>query len=338
VEPASGDIAEQLATIEPAAGEGAAPGARGGFGFGSTFSSEQVSPLNEIGPIDPTALQYGIEFSQDRVLPQEDAPERLVTPPEIGFSEEFVNEIPAVPTTLNGTVPVFFDSDGFGSITPGGAGFSASGSVAGGTLTSLGEAVIVTATANGYEGATAGGRAVFTITFDDQGGFDFIIHDGIDHADPSNPTDVITLEFGIAAVDGAGDTATGTFTIDVIDSVPVAADDHVSMTPFTDLDVTGNVITGVNTGGADTDSDDITSTVTDVDGKGVTTIAGTFGSLEIDADGEFTYTLYNNWDVLAGVDYSVSATYDFDTFTYTYTDADGDSDTATLSFDGYVAA
>tara|TARA_Y100000296_G_scaffold87245_1_gene131146 strand:+ start:166375 stop:173808 length:7434 start_codon:yes stop_codon:yes gene_type:complete len=338
VEPASGDVAEQLATIEPAAGEGAAPGSRGGFGFGSTFSSEQVSPLNEIGPIDPTALQYGIEFSQDRVLPQEDAPERLVTPPEIGFSEEFVNEIPAAPSTLNGTVPVFFDADGFGSITPGGAGFSASGSVAGGTLTSLGEAVIVTATANGYEGATAGGRAVFTITFDDQGGFDFIIHDGIDHADPSNPTDVITLEFGIAAVDGAGDTATGTFTIDVIDSVPVAADDHVSMTPFTDLDVTGNVITGVNTGGADTDSDDITSTVTDVDGKGVTTIAGTFGSLEIDADGEFTYTLYNNWDALAGVDYSVSATYDFDTFTYTYTDADGDSDTATLSFDGYVAA
>lgn len=341
VEPAAGDIAEQLATIEPAAGEGAALGARGGYGFSSVFSSEQVAPLNEIGPIAPTALQYGIEYSQDRVLPQEDAPERLVTPPEFGPSEELVNEIPAQPTTLNGTLPVFFDSDGFGSIAPSTAGFSASGSLAGGTLTSLGEAVIVTATANGYEGATVGGRTVFTITFDNQGDYSFVIYDGIDHADPTNPTDVITLEFGITAVDGAGDTASGTFTIDVIDSVPVAADDHVSMTPFTDLDVDGNVITGLNTGGADTDSDDITSTVTNVDGTtviGATTINGTYGTLVINADGSFDYTLLNNWDVLAGVDYSVSKTYDFDTFTYTYTDADGDSDTATLSFDGYVAA
>ncbi|MEC7029188.1 MAG: hypothetical protein VXW91_05900, partial [Pseudomonadota bacterium] len=291
VEPAAGgDIAQELASIEPAAGEGgAAAGGRGGFGFGSTFSSEQVSPLNEIGPIDPTALQYGIEFSQDRVLPEEDAPQgRTPTPPEVDGGADTALEIPAASTTLAGTVPVFFGADGFGSILPGAAGFAASGSIAGGTLTSLGEAVIVSQTQTGYVGATAGGRAVFEINFDDQGDYDFIIFDGLDHADPTNPTDVIALEFGFVATDGAGDTANGVFTINVVDSVPTAADDAVSMTPFTDLDADGNVISGRNTGGADTDSDDITSTVTNVDGTdvtGITTITGAFGTLEIDADG-----------------------------------------------------
>jgi T1SS-143 domain-containing protein len=343
IEPASGDIAEQLAAIEPAAGDtGAAAGGRGGFGFGSTFSSEQISPLNEIGPLNPTALQYGIQFVQDQVLPEEDiAAQRLVTPPEIDNGSDTALEIPLSATTLNGTLPVFFGADGFGSITPGGTGFAPSGSIAGGTLTSLGEAVLVSQTATGYVGATATGRPVFEINFDAVGGYEFIIHDGIDHADPLNPTDVIDLEFGFIATDGAGDAAEGTFTINVVDSVPVAADDFVSMTPFTDITADGNVVTGVNTGGADTDSDDVISTVTDVDGTaiaGVTTLTGAFGTLEIGTDGEFEYTLYNNWAALAGVDYSVSDTYDFDTFTYTYTDFDGDSDTATLSFDGFVAA
>lgn len=344
IEPASGNIAEELAAIEPAAGENgaAAQGGRGGFGFGSTFSSEQISPLNEIGPINPTALQYGIEFSQDQVFPEDEAEaQRLVTPPEIDNESVSVLEIPLSATTLNGTLPVFFDGDGFGSITPGGAGFAPSGSLAGGTLTSLGEAVLVSQTATGYAGATASGRAVFEINFDTVGDYEFIIHDGIDHADPSNPTDIIALEFGFIATDGAGDAAEGTFTVNVVDSVPVAADDFVSMTPFTDITADGNIVTGVNTGGADTDSDDITSTVTNVDGTiiaGVTTLTGAFGTLEIGTDGEFEYTLFNNWAALVGVDYSVSDTYDFDTFTYTYTDFDGDSDTATLNFDGFVAA
>ena len=326
IEPASGDIAEQLAAIEPAAGDaGAAAGGRGGFGFNSSFSAEQVAPLNEIGPLNPTALQYGISLRQDQVFPEDEIAERLVTPPEIENESTTALEIPLSATTLNGTLSVSFGSDGFGSITPGGAGFAPS----------------VSQTATGYAGATASGRAVFEINFDAVGDYEFIIHDGIDHADPSNPTDVIALEFGFIATDGAGDAAEGTFTVNVVDSVPVAADDHVSMTPFTDTDADGNVITGVTAAGADTDSDDITSTVTDVDGTAVTVgtlITGTFGTLEIGADGEFEYTLYNNWDVLAGVDYSKSETYDFDTFTYTYTDFDGDSDTATLSFDGFVAA
>lgn len=342
VEPAAGgDIAEQVAAIEPAAGEGAAPGARGGFGFGSTFSSEQISPLNEIGPIGPTELQYGIEFSQDRVLPEDDVEERIPSPPEIEEGSDTAQEIPATPTTLSGTLPVFFDSDGFGSITPVIGGFNASGSLAASQLTSLGEQVLVNPSPTGYVGETASGRAVFEIVFDTQGGYSFVIYDGLDHADPNDPSDVIALEFDFLATDGAGDNATGTFVINVVDSVPTAADDAITMNPFTDTDADGNVVSGRNTGGADADSDDITSTVTDVDGStiaGATTITGAFGTLEIDADGEFTYTLFNNWDQLAGVDYSVSATYDFDTFTYTYTDADGDSDTATLTFDGFVAA
>src|SRR5207342_2785912 len=53
---------------------------------------------------------------------------------------------------------------------------------------------------------------------------------------------------------------------------------------------------------------------------GVLSIAGSFGTLNIDADGNYTYTRN------AGAPGSVD-----DVFTYTLTDADGDSTTATLT-------
>ena len=66
-------LAEDLAGIEPAAGEGGgANGGRGGFGFGSTFQSTPIDPLNDVGPIGPTALEYQLpEFDDPLIIPED---------------------------------------------------------------------------------------------------------------------------------------------------------------------------------------------------------------------------------------------------------------------------
>src|SRR4029078_10001204 len=94
-----------------------------------------------------------------------------------------------------------------------------------------------------------------------------------------------------------------------------------------------NVITGVGTteGAANADSSgaDAPGHVTAIQGAGGTdttfsggllSIGGTYGTLNIDADGKYTYNRPAGSP--GGVD---------DTFTYTLTDADGDSVTATLT-------
>ncbi len=72
IEPAAGQqtlaqIAQELAAVEPAAGDAGAPGAggRGGYGFDSTADVVNITALNSIGPIGPTQLQYGISNQTD---------------------------------------------------------------------------------------------------------------------------------------------------------------------------------------------------------------------------------------------------------------------------------
>ena len=65
-------IAQQLAAVEPAAGGTAgAAGGRGGFGFESSVEAAPLDSPAAVGPIAPTALQYGIPTVLDEVLPQE---------------------------------------------------------------------------------------------------------------------------------------------------------------------------------------------------------------------------------------------------------------------------
>ncbi|AEP08454.1 T1SS-143 repeat domain-containing protein [Micavibrio aeruginosavorus] len=99
VEPASGQtddvdlaqLAEQLAAVEPAAGEaGGAGGSRGGFGFQSAVDSAPLDSPDAIGPIGPTALQYNIpEFKEDIFFEEGPAPTPVAPPPpslEVGNS------------------------------------------------------------------------------------------------------------------------------------------------------------------------------------------------------------------------------------------------------------
>lgn len=64
--------AEQLAQIEPAAGQAQGGISSGrGYGFQSSFDSQGVIGLDDVGPIDPTALEYGIEFNREEYFPED---------------------------------------------------------------------------------------------------------------------------------------------------------------------------------------------------------------------------------------------------------------------------
>lgn len=61
-------LAEQLAGVEPAAGgQAGGGGSRGGFGFQSAVDSANINPLSAIGPIGPTALQFGLPEPQNPI-------------------------------------------------------------------------------------------------------------------------------------------------------------------------------------------------------------------------------------------------------------------------------
>ncbi len=100
IEPASGDAdmslaaAQKLAQMEPAAGD-AAPtpaGAGGGYGFQSSFAAQGVIPLNDVGPIDPTELKYGVSNKNEDLFAIEKTVNNSLLNPIMEISDQFVYE------------------------------------------------------------------------------------------------------------------------------------------------------------------------------------------------------------------------------------------------------
>ncbi|NLC70761.1 MAG: hypothetical protein GX751_05315, partial [Desulfuromonadaceae bacterium] len=149
----------------------------------------------------------------------------------------------------------------------------------------------------------------------------------------------------VAIKDSLGNTYDVDVKVDIVDDVPVAADDADSVTEGLNNYADGNVFTG--TGGTDANTTDgiadtigadgaaiagavtaayfgleadaATATLTTV--SGATTINGTYGDLVINNDGSYTYTLTE-----AAIPTDVTS----ETFTYQITDGDGDTDLAQL--------
>jgi len=224
------------------------------------------------------------------------------------------------PLEFTGTLDVDFGLDGFGKVEGNGE-FNSSGSLKDGTLTSNDVPVTVTQNGNTYTGV-AGAETVFTLTINNDGTYAFNLFTHLDHADDTDPNDLINLEFGVMAMDADGDTADGTVTIQVYDDAPVAYDDGTKAV-IEEQAATGNV----------TDNDDLSEDApnnvtavifngasTTVPATGSVNIAGEYGVLTISADG--TYSYLANGNNPEGVD----------TFTYALTDFDGDTDTAEISF------
>ena len=113
-------------------------------------------------------------------------------------------------------------------------------------------------------------------------------------------------------------TAAATFTATILDDVPGATNDSASITenaaPNT---VSGTVLTN-DTVGADTNATPVTAA----------TVALTYGSLVLNSNGTYTYTLNNANPTVNALNVGQSLT---DSYTYTITDGDGDTTTATLN-------
>ncbi|QFT76811.1 DUF5801 repeats-in-toxin domain-containing protein [Erythrobacter sp. THAF29] len=149
--------------------------------------------------------------------------------------------------------------------------------------------------------------------------------------------------FTIRVTDADGDFSEDDLEIAIIDDVPAASADADSVTEDGPLVADGNVLTGsggtdanATDGAADTpgaDGAEVTGvafgdTGSDVSGNVGTGVTGAYGSLQIDANGDYTYTLDNGNETVQGLDASETLT---ETFTYTITDGDGDTATTTVT-------
>ena len=232
------------------------------------------------------------------------------------------------PLTLTDTLDFNFGADGAGEVVTTDT-FSAMFDVNGSSqpLTSGGSAVNVSETANGYVGVSATGETVFTLEINPTTGrYTYNQFKPLDHPDTTDHDDVIWLKFGIKVTDADGDSQTGMIGINVHDDGPRAYADTDALLA-NDMVATGNVLDNDDSGA------DVPPTVTNVNlngtdypvsETGVTTIEGEFGTLEISADGSYTYT---RGSVDGGTD----------AFGYTMQDGDGDTSTTTLTFDVELA-
>ncbi|MDD0842898.1 retention module-containing protein, partial [Pseudomonas sp. Gutcm_11s] len=128
----------------------------------------------------------------------------------------------------------------------------------------------------------------------------------------------IQESFVVQAIDDDGDTDTASLDVTIIDDIPDAFNDtNVSTASESLLTLTGNVLTN-DVQGADR-----------VAGGPITavTLTGTYGTLVLNADGSYTYTLNPSDPQFIALGGGGTGT---ETFTYTHKDADGDTDTARL--------
>ncbi|WP_440872418.1 retention module-containing protein [Vibrio diabolicus] len=222
-------------------------------------------------------------------------------------------------------------------------------------LTSQGVAVTLTETANGdgsftYE-ATAGTEAVFTLTVNTDGSYNFTLEGPIDHAVDS---DELTLNFPIIATDFDGDTTNATIPVTIVDDKPVITDVDAITVDEDDLasigsdqsnpiSIDGNFTT---TQGSDrvvsyqldasaTPVDGLTSqgvavTLTEIaNGDGSFTYEATAGgnpvfTLTVDTDGSYNFTLEGP------IDHAVDSDELTLNFPIIATDFDGDTVTETI--------
>ena len=121
-----------------------------------------------------------------------------------------------------------------------------------------------------------------------------------------------------------------TLTVDVTGNTPVAAPDTASVTEDGTLVATGNVLAN------DTDGPGKTLSVATVNGiavSGTTTIVGTYGTLVIQPNGQYTYTLANSQ---ANVQALTSGQMVQDGFTYTVSDGQTYTQTATQTVQNLI--
>ncbi|MGX1173659.1 retention module-containing protein [Pseudomonas sp. R151218B TE3479] len=134
----------------------------------------------------------------------------------------------------------------------------------------------------------------------------------------ANGANSVSEQFAVVATDDNGTTANGNLDVNIVDDLPKAVDDSNSGTASeTNLTLTGSVLTNDTQGADHVASGPITPG----------TFTGTYGTLVLNADGSYTYTLNTADADFKGLHGGGNGS---ETFTYTLTDADGDTSTANL--------
>ena len=246
-------------------------------------------------------------------------------------------DVPGEDTTASGSVTTLFSAGADAPLT-----YSLSTDTSGLPALTSGGVAVTYAVVGDTLTASAGGEPVFTFVLDADGGYTFTLLGQLDHAAGGDEND-LTIALGsiVEATDADGDTVTAgpnAVVITVDDDTPVTSPDTDTVgDPGTTA--TGNVITDAHAGdtgdgddGADSAGADQPGTITaiasdnvpansdDTFEGGVLEIQGQYGTLTIEADGDYVYTRADGTP--GGVD---------DVFTYTLTDADGDSVPGTLT-------
>ena len=202
-------------------------------------------------------------------------------------------------TTQGGTFTISAP-DGVQSLTVGGLNVISNGvfaAVSGSTL--LGNTLAIT----GYDAPT--GTVTYTYT----------LNDNEAHA-PGSGKNSLFEDLTVSLTDRDGDNSTGSLSVNIIDDVPTAVvDSNAGTASETNVTLSGNLI-----------SNDILG----ADGAAVVgaSLIGTYGSIVINADGSYTYTLNAADSDFVALGGGGTAT---DPFTYSLRDADGDESTAQLT-------
>ena len=335
------DIATVLASTDPnldiTTAAGPAAGAQGADNTGAILSQfglgAGLGGLNAVGVIDATALQYGlidnsiIRARADELNPP-DNPVIVTPPPPPGPGDNPINfvtkgtavfesalakgtDAPSPNEQTSGTIHIEA-KDGVQTVTVGGTTVDLTNPANTPTITGVYGDLKIT----GWDPATGDLTYTYTLTTNDP-----------THGSQGNDVK-LDESFPVTATDKDGDSDTGDLEIGIVDDVPTAKNDTISI---------GTAVTHTSTVGENVENNDIFGADGKVAGGGVvgviagdsgaasstgvgTKIHGAHGTLELNADGSYTYTRDDGKPLTAD-----------DTFTYTIKDGDGDTSTAVLT-------
>ncbi|MDJ0642092.1 MAG: DUF5801 repeats-in-toxin domain-containing protein [Erythrobacter sp.] len=238
-------------------------------------------------------------------------------------------DVPGTDTVATGSVSSFFSAGADAPLT-----YSLSTDTSGlGAFTSGGVAVTYSVSGNTLT-ASAGTTPVFTLVLDSStGDWTFTLLAPLDHAAGGDENDLFFDFAGlIIATDADGDEVLATAAVASVrinDDTPVAVNDTNALGEDT-ASVGGNILTDPTADGfgADGAGDPAITAISGSGGAGTVggSTTGTWGTLDLAADGTYTYNL--DTALVQGLDDGETET---DTFTYAIVDADGDTSTATLT-------
>jgi VCBS repeat-containing protein len=142
-------------------------------------------------------------------------------------------------------------------------------------------------------------------------------------------------DLAVVATDVDGSSAADTLWVRIIDDRPTARNDADSVREDGPTIATGNVITAIDVPGGDVNTSDGVADTPGADGVLIgwtgavgSTVAGLYGTLSFEANGNYTYTLDNGHAAVQGLS---TGQFLVDTFNYTLTDNDGDTSSAVLA-------